>query len=165
MNSAVHTEISSLHQDLLHMQDNLHEFWASQNELASTVSTLKQDNEDIKGNLHLMIDMLHQLHPRQLQAHREIPKPTPLTLMEVCCPTDRNDVALSPIPQYFPYLVKQARGSQQHEVSLGEPDDSERNSSVFDTNPQAQPETHMQGEAICLALKATRIFYKGEDAV
>jgi hypothetical protein len=85
-----------------------------------------------------------------------------LTLMEIAPQTETTSL-YPPFPNIFPTWWSKPGAANNMRSPLGEPDDSERNSSVFDTNPQAQPETHMQGEAICLALKAPRIFYKGED--
>ena len=55
--------MSSLRNELFQMQHNIYDQRATQEALQDAVTIMQQDTEEIKGNLHLMMHILRQLHP------------------------------------------------------------------------------------------------------
>ena len=97
--SAIQTEMSSFHNELLKKEHNIYDQGASQEALQDTVTIMQQYTEENKGNLLLMMDMLRQeLHPNLLAPSLSPNSPAinTLTNSQLGRNQQNNEISLSP---------------------------------------------------------------------
>ena len=95
--SAIQTEMSSFHNELLKKEHNIYDQGAAQEALQDTVTIMQQYTEENKGNLLLMMDMLSQLRPSHLVP--SLSPNTPLNIPNNSQPgrnQQNNEISLSP---------------------------------------------------------------------